>query len=120
MVWVGNQLDFRLGPAEAPLVLTTLYTFGEPVILRSVLLTNTSALPITYKLHLVVPSGTAAAGNLIIPDINIPPTDSYTQDFGADGIPCTGGGVPAANDTLQHIASGAGLNVTVVLSRKGR
>lgn len=117
---VGNQKDGRLGPAEAPTTIGTLLELSEPLRLRSIILANTTASPITYIAHLVPPGGTAVDSNQIVPTANVPPNDTLTYDFGTDGIPCTGGGQPPLNDTIQHVASDAGLNVTAVFTRAGR
>lgn len=110
---LGNEYEGRLGPAEAPTVLTTLLNVAEPLLLNAVVLSNRSTDPQTYILHLVVSGGTAGTGTQIIPDVTVPPNDNAVYQF-ADGIPVS------KNDTLQHIASDVGINVTVVMSRRNR
>lgn len=117
---LGNQQEGRLGPSAVPLVLTTLVTFAEPLRLLGVTLTNASASARTYTGHLVPPSGTASDDNQLVPAVNIPPNDSLTLNFGSFGIPLNGGGAPPACDVWQHVASGAGLNVTLVVTRRSR
>jgi len=117
---LGNQQEFRLGPEVAPAVLGTLLTVAEPLFWSGVILTNTTAGALTYTAYLVAPGSVAVAANQMIPGVNVPPNDTLSYGFPGDGIPISGGGVPPANDTIQHVASGVGLNVTAVLSRRNR
>jgi len=110
----GNQKDGRLGPAAAPTGLATLVTLAEPLLFKSVVLSNTTAGPLTYTAHVVGVGGTAGAATQVVPGVTIPSNDTLTYEFGKDGVPMI------ANETIQHIASGGGLNVTAVFSRSNR
>lgn len=110
----GNQNDGRLGPAAAPTGLATLTTLAEPLFFKSVVLSNTTAAPITYTAHVVEVGAVASAVTQVVPGVSIPPNDTLTYEFGKDGIPMR------ANETVQHIASDVGLNVTAMFSRRDR
>jgi len=116
---LGNQQDGRIGPQEAPTIIGTLLTVAEPLLLKAMVLSNTTASARTYTAHVVASGDTAGATNQVIPGVNIAPNDTLTYEFGP-GIPVSGGAAVPANDTIQHVASGAGVNVTAVLSRRNR
>lgn len=110
----GNQKDGRLGPQEIPVVLGTLVTIAEPLLLKTVFLANTNAAARTVAVHVVPSGGTASDATKVVPDVNVPNDDSLTPLDSVNGIPLIQG------DTIQHVASGAGVNIVVVLSRQNR
>lgn len=110
----GNQKDGRLGPQEIPTVLGTLHTVAEPLLLKTIVLSNTNAAARTVAVH-VVPSGSVASdATKVVPDINVPNDDTLTPLDSVNGIPLS------LNDKIQYVASGAGVNIIIVLSRRGR
>jgi len=110
----GNQQEGRVGPQEIPIVIGTLLTVAEPLLLKSVFLANTNAAPCTVAVHVVPAGGIASDATKVVPDVNVPNDDNLTPIDSVNGIPLSLG------DTLQAVASGAGVNITAVLSRRGR
>lgn len=110
----GNQKEARIGPSVLPTSISVLFTLSEPLLFKSVVLSNTTAGPLNVNLHVVAVDVTPSAATLIVPTVTVPSTDTLTYSFGEDGIPML------ANETIQGHATGAGVNITMVVSRRNR
>lgn len=110
----GNQKDARVGPTEMPTVLGTLVTVAEPLLFKGVVLANRTAGDLTAIVHVVPVGGVAANGTQVVPNAVVPTHDSIVLEFGRDGIPLILG------DSVQMVASGLGINIVAIFSRRNR
>ncbi len=67
----------RVGPAAMPTgAAASVYQAPERVVIRSYTLANTTAGSLTATLHLVSSTGSASAGNQILPALTVPANDT--------------------------------------------
>lgn len=110
----GGAKDARIGPQSVAVPTATLYTATEPLLFKQVTLSNSDASARNFTLYLVPVGSAASPSNAILPGINVPPNDTATYSFGADGIPMILG------DKIMIEANGTGINITAVVSRRNR
>lgn len=111
---VGNEQEGRIGPSEMPTSSGVLLTVAEPLLLVGFLFSNRTSGALTATVNLCADGAAAANANQIIPAVNVAANDNIVYNMPGNGIPVSLG------DVLRHVASGAGINVTLIMSRRNR